>query len=318
MWRYVAGLEEDLETEFEDLFGDDLGYHKTQKNQERDDRALRRRRRREYISRSTAPRRNLLQAIRDNQRIVRDDWYEFDRRIAGQHPSRPLIEFRDKGERIRGYTKKRKDPKLWTGVVPAGTMILPVLKWLTTVDQRNLSTTITPVLINGVPNGFTQNERLANRITVLKIQITGYYRMVSSISSGLSGQNLSQIMRFNVVLDSHPNKALPSVGDIWRFTTTTNSLRDLENTKRFTVLWNHVEFFNPQVVQDLDIPGQGFAIRERHAVNWFKTVNIPIKYDGSGSTIASLTKNSLLFYAFQEDTAPVMGINLNIRIRYLG
>lgn len=205
--------------------------------------------------------------------------------------------------------------RLFTDPIPTGTLRLPTLKWLTTVAGATLTTTITAnKLLNGVAQGTDVDERIAYRIRILKIQLSGYFNV--SAFNGVTAQ-ANDMFNWAVVLDKQPNGAVASASQIWHFVTTTNHLRNLKFSKRFTVLHISRQTTNARGIYDT-VGGNSSTYIERIPIEWYKKVDITTVYKDSGATITSIVKNSIYFWQWQENSNLTIASNFNFRIRYVG
>lgn len=115
-------------------------------------------------------------------------------------------------------------------------------EWKTKDVDLTSAVSTTPVLtlINGTQNGTAYHNRVGTVISIRSVEMRIHF-----IST--AGTGVDQIQRYSLVLDRQPNGTAPYFSDIYRMTggySSYISLRNLENRKRFKILWDRTYNIN--------------------------------------------------------------------------
>jgi hypothetical protein len=175
---------------------------------------------------------------------------------------------------------------------------------LINVEYKNHSVNITSQAIDNVPNfalmngiatGTNDSDRVGKSLKITSAMIRAVVTLDPTTPT-------NTFCRFMVVLDKQSNSTTPTMTDILD-TISVHSFRNTEKGKRFTVLTD-----------------RRFSItteKPQYVFNSYHKLNTHVEYDGTGSTEASISTNSLWFIFFSElaSNAPVM--NYQTRVRYI-
>lgn len=153
--------------------------------------------------------------------------------------------------------------------------------------------------VNDIAPGTGETNRIGRETTMVALQS----RITFALSTGYG------IMRVAVIRDKQPNKGRPAMGDIYDSASTVNkpsviSLRNLDNSKRFTVLSDrtfpmdaqHLRKVNHEVYLDL-----------KNAKSIFEDEDAEVPESGNSYYIVIFTNHS--------SGQPVVQINHRLRFR---
>lgn len=161
------------------------------------------------------------------------------------------------------------------------------------------STTGALSLLNGIAQGLTDSGRIGNKITIKSI-----YIKMSVVVGTVYGA-----WRVLVIVDKQASGVAPSLGlaGVNSFITeiSTRGHVDLNNRSRFVILKDIKGSTTPT-----DRPSVNF--------NWYKKLDMPVIFEGTGATIASISSGSIYVVCMGDNTAGVTCPSLYVhsRIRY--
>jgi len=206
------------------------------------------------------------------------------RRKTAYRPSQGLV------PTYRGYTPRSFGRGEW--------------KYIET-DAMNLTADTTPVLtlVNGVTMGTSAANRVGQSITMRSLQL----RLVNAATPATG---TDQIHRLLLVLDRQANGTAPTLPDILYPGGTLFTMRNLDNRKRFKILWDKT------IV--LDASGEPGTIRFTKMYLKFRR---PVTVDfngGNAGSIGDITSNSL-YLCLLGSNAPGNTAGIcqgNVRVRF--
>jgi len=147
-----------------------------------------------------------------------------------------------------------------------------------------VNTTGSVTLLNGVATGTDFTDRIGRRTNVTAIQLRGFF--TPDLTSATITQNLARIL---IVEDQQTNGVIATIADILNAVTPT-SFMNMSNRERFKVHMDQQLALGPQnFTSDLvcaPCPGG-------HVINFYKKVNIPMVFEGTAATIASISSGAL-------------------------
>ena len=169
-----------------------------------------------------------------------------------------------------------------------------------TTAAINMSTTGSIFCINGLAPGTAANQRIGMRVTLRSLEFR--YRIVAT------GTALASINRVIVLFDKQANGALPAPTDILN-PYATWGMRNLENRKRFKIIWDKTRFSAP-------VGGDPSRVMVHAYIKFRRGVIVEFNNGVSGS-IADIVSNSLIMLTFGDNAATPPQIDrLQTRIRY--
>ncbi len=171
----------------------------------------------------------------------------------------------------------------------------------------------TMLCLNGIAQGDGENQRDGREVVLKSVQVKG----VLSIPTG-TALNTSGPAFVALLWDSQTNAAQFNAEDVYEqplASNTTGVFRNLEHTGRFRVLGTRIVKMNVQAAA-----GDGTANDVVQYVGRFsmfkKLNNIPVRYTGTGATVANITDNSLHLMVITSSTTH--NINWASRVRFCG
>ncbi len=183
------------------------------------------------------------------------------------------------------------------------------VKGLVNVEYKQINVQSTNVSIgtsavhNELTNllqGHEDTQRDGNSIRLKSIHIKGFIKTITSSSKN--------VVRLVVVLDKQTNQAQAAFSDIFFDNSAGDAVisdRNIDNTRRFTLLWDKVI-----VLEASSSAGTRYF-------NFYKKLNMPIRYDGNANDITDLTQNSLQFIQVSDTVSSTPIITFHARLRYL-
>lgn len=150
--------------------------------------------------------------------------------------------------------------------------------------------------LTNIDQGDTDTTRDGSSIKITGIYLRGFARSNASTTNC--------IVRLIIVWDRQTNQAIYSADDLLYDSTQINSLLNIDNGRRFRVLWDKA--INLDLSSNYIKP---FA--------YYKKLNLHIRYDNTGNGIADLTENSLSMLAFSTAATNAPTVDINFRLRYV-
>lgn len=176
----------------------------------------------------------------------------------------------------------------------------------------------TMLCLTGVAQGDGQSDRDGRQIALKALYLNFNLYMPTQTNQTVGDQ--PPVVFLALVLDTQTNKAQAQSEDVF-----TNNMgvaqlnafpwRKLENSKRFKVLWSkRYTFQNPNMVWDgTNIEQGGSTIADSVALPNLKLL---ANYATTGSSVASITDNSIHLYGFS--TNSLASISWTSRLRFTG
>jgi len=182
-------------------------------------------------------------------------------------------------------------------------------KYIDTAISAGYATTglATITLINGVVQGTDENTRIGRQYTIHSIQVRG---LVFSYAN-TSGTGLVR----TIIVQDQEVPQVSGVGQVMAITDylqtdALTALNNLNNRKRFKVLWSDVT----------ELAGMGSnpgGTKTSHQLDFYKKVNINCEFNSANNgNIGDFTKNAIYIITYQyglATTAPNCQINCRIR-----
>lgn len=168
--------------------------------------------------------------------------------------------------------------------------------------NSDCNTTAGITLLNDMQNGNSAITRLGNQIMIRSLEFRILHKALDATGS-------DQVHRFAFVIDRQPNGVVFSATDLW-VAADTISLRNLDNRRRFKVLWD----------QSIVVNGHGEPGSYNVIYKYIKFKKpILVEYNSlNGGTIADIVNNAFFFIEVG-NVAPGTGagkFNLECRLRF--
>jgi len=173
----------------------------------------------------------------------------------------------------------------------------------------NSSSLFTPAQGDG------ESNRDGRKAVIKGIYIRGDVQ--GAVLSDVADVQLPLIVRVALVQDTQTNGAQMSASDCFLASTyPEHSFRNIQNAKRFKVLWDRTFHLQPAVTGTDGANTQTFTWQGK-SFKIYKNVNIPVHFDGTTDDIANVTDNSLHMIAWGNADGKAT-ITYNSRIRFVG
>ncbi len=187
-----------------------------------------------------------------------------------------------------------------------------------TLTTTLASATTSPKTLNSVPQGTTQSQRIGNRIRVKSVMCQGYFKATGADGAAGNHDEFDNVARFMVLVDHQSNKALPAAGDILALSTSINSFRELDQSHRFTILYDYKVAINtPTHFEGTD--GITAGVDSKYVFSFYKSgLDLLCQYDAATESVVSQINNSIIAMTFAEDALCEVVVFFNTRIRYTG
>lgn len=153
--------------------------------------------------------------------------------------------------------------------------------------------------LSNIAQGDTTISRDGSQCKIVSILIKGFVEIHASATN--------TVVRLMLIQDKQTNEAIYATSDLLSDVSTVDSVvasRNLDNTHRFRILWDK------QIT--LSNTGQGIKF-----FNFYKKVQILLRYDNAAAAITSLTQNSLSLLRISNEATNEPGIVANIRVRFI-
>lgn len=176
------------------------------------------------------------------------------------------------------------------------------------------------IVFNSVTQGDGESQRDGRQIVMKNLSIKGTVSVVKSVDETALQQPC--LIFLALVLDTQTNGAAFNSEDVYKnkagsVFTCTSMFRNLENSRRFTVLKTKILSFQhqPAVHDGTNIEFGGMIKRFEMFVNLGA---MRVNYNGTTETVANITDNSLQLMGFctSADMAPLL--HYNARLRFVG
>ncbi len=212
------------------------------------------------------------------------------------------------------YKKKRRKPgygscaKMVYGDAQKALKVALGVKRLLNIEIKNFDVQQTGTTLNStpsiqqlsnIPQGDTTITRDGAQCKVIGIDFK--YLMNQNASATLT------FVRIMLILDKQTNQAIYAAGDLLEDVTTTDAIvspRNLDNKRRFTVLYDRVHTFQDSGTSTVN-------------VKKFIKKDLILRFDGSTPSIADLTQNSLSLFQVSNEPTNAPAITSFVRLRYV-
>nr|WAE42806.1 MAG: capsid protein [Cressdnaviricota sp.] len=215
-----------------------------------------------------------------------------------------------RGSSVRGYEVKGVD--------------MPAINAGADSIIKNISTTATLDLLNGIQEGASFYNRVGRRVHMKSVHVTGQI-----FPSGVATTGAQEFLRVLLVYDRQPNGTFPSIGDILldygndgtSFTTSISKM-NLNNVERFAILrdkrlWIPSNQQAASTDQNMYLGG-GTDAKE---INWFvplKNLETHFKSTTNPAAIGDVATGALYLVTLGNIASGAAGYNLqyNSRLRF--
>lgn len=222
-------------------------------------------------------------------------------------PIKGHAELRRKGAWERHYPKKKYTP------YPGRSRQLKTsqeLKFLDTlVNDAVVTSTMANTVLNVVPQGDGDSERVGRKITIKKIMVKGSV----ILSPGSKAQAYNRVLVM-LVHDKATNKAQFTGTDL-RVTDSIDAYSNLQNANRFQILWAEYIDVNAGGYGGYDA-GSLETCEAGQKFEAYVKCSIPCQYSSTTGAIGEMTTGSVHFVSFSQVTN-LCEIQGNARIRYV-
>lgn len=217
---------------------------------------------------------------------------------------------RRKGGSFRARKKMRTSyGRKQQGLVPTYRGFAPMSfgagewKYLDTTTAVAVNTTGSITLLNGMARGTTALTRIGQKINIKSIEIR-------TVNFATLSTGINQVHRMFIVQDKQCNGAAPTISQILA-STGTFAPRNLENRKRFRIMWDKFFVVGPTANENANVVQVGYKK--------FRGRGLTVDYNtGNAGTVADISTNSLHFVVFGNIAAGTTAgeCSFYIRIRY--
>jgi hypothetical protein len=169
----------------------------------------------------------------------------------------------------------------------------------TQLSLAAISTTANILQLTNIAQGTSDITREGNQIKISSIQFK-YYMEINASTTATA-------LRFILVQDKQTNGAIYTPGDLLEDASPTDvivSPNNLGNKFRFRILYNKVHTLSQN--------GSRMQYKE-----FYKKVELPIRYDGNAGTIADVNTNSLSMFIVSDEATNTPIIDMFVRLRFI-
>lgn len=214
-------------------------------------------------------------------------------------------------------TMKRANPRNRL-FVKSGTG--PELKNMDVVVQNNnLSSINSLVLLNGILAGTGPNAMIGRRCTLKSFQLKYSINPISQVDSNLNGF-IGEAVRVLVVYDRAPEGTTPGITDIIVQNTAQMaplSPMNLTNSDRFTVIMDKLHALGPYNILSGSVTYTSTTGIVNIVDSLYKKLNLPFEGPSSSGTIGGINCGAIYMLALGSNTIPCFTISYNSRIRFV-
>jgi len=238
---------------------------------------------------------------------------KYETAIARRAPSGGAYAYRDMNRSTRGFLgMELKFIDLAISATNLGT----------TIAGSEIDPPSTFTCLNGIGQGDGQSERDGRKYVMKSVMVKGTVDLPGADNVNNGDTNVFVAL----VLDKQTNGAQLSAEDVFVIPTTSNPgsvdgfvsqpFRNLENVQRFDVLASECI-----VVQNNGMAYNGttlIPLSARKTFEFYKKLEVPVMCTGTGSSVASISDNSLHMVAWCDNAGAVPQIVYNSRVRFVG
>ncbi len=193
------------------------------------------------------------------------------------------------------------------------------LKFLDTTKAATASATTGTLLDDSlvhIAQDASENGRIGRKVVIKALHLKG----IITFSSTATLTQTNNAVRVIIFWDKQANGAAATMSEIINSSGTVDylSFRDLSNSGRFKILYDHSRPLNSQaVLQDAAGTGDNLPQTFLFNVNW--KCNIPIEYDSSAAdgSLATIRSNNIGIMTVCHEAAVAPTIEYNCRVRFV-
>ncbi len=172
--------------------------------------------------------------------------------------------------------------------------------------------------VSGVAQGDGESQRDGRKYMIHSVHIRA--TLATSSTESQTGPLADIVGRICLVWDTQSNGAVPTATDIMdgRQTADELSFRNLQNTKRFRILWDKSWKINRLNMNEGSINLFASNTQISPIIKFNKKFKnpIPVTCTGTGNTVASISDNSLHIIGVANSTEAFL--NYQVRVRFTG
>ncbi len=180
-------------------------------------------------------------------------------------------------------------------------------KKMLNVEYKLIDTSTTTAILSGgnivglnyIGQGDTNITRTGNQIKIVSILFKYFI--------GINPAATNTTVRIMLVIDKQTNAAQAAQSDLLEDSTGQGAIVSpiqIDNKFRFNIIYNRVH--------QMSISGKQNTYSNRYIKKELK-----IRYNGSGSTVASVTSNNLLLFMWSDESSNTPTIESHIRLRFV-
>lgn len=165
--------------------------------------------------------------------------------------------------------------------------------------------------LNLVAQGLTESTRVGRRICIHNINM----KYILHVPAATSLTAMHQSVRLALVLDTQTNGAIAPSDTVWQFDAAGFvSFRNLENARRYKILWIKTHVFNPSIAGG-DTTNDSATQMRIGSFSVKKEVNI--EYSADTGALTEVRTNNLFLMGVSSNSAPAAVLTGRVRIRFL-
>jgi len=157
-----------------------------------------------------------------------------------------------------------------------------------------------------ITEGAGQSQRIGRKILINMIIIRLDFELANSTSATVT----HEVIRIILLVDHQANGAAASFGTIYE-ATDHNGFRNLDNPRRFTILWDKVFMMHPTTQV-----GTSSIIMVKN-VRYVKNVRIPVIYSAATGELSTIRQNNIQLWVVSKHGSRV-SVQGRVRIRFFG
>lgn len=181
-------------------------------------------------------------------------------------------------------------------------------------------TVISNGLIAGLAQGTGEEDRIGRKIIVKSLYIRGHLKIDDHVAVTFGN---SQMVRIMIIEDRQCNGANATQSELFEAipgaTHLMNSVNNLANKNRFKTHYDKVIPMNYTTLAFGDTAGNIYSQGYYRPFKFYKKMNLPIEFSGTGtSTIANIQSNNLFVWIQTTDADTTITFDSISRIRFVG
>lgn len=171
--------------------------------------------------------------------------------------------------------------------------------------------------LNGIAQGDGEEQRDGRRVVLKSIFVTGYVTQGPLVNQTV-GADVGRVI-LALVHDKQTNGAQLNSEDVFKNPSGSTAhvahlVRNLQYSQRFDVLWKKTYVMPPLPTSydgtNMEMGETGIKFKV------WRTLDLPVQFTGTGSTVASIADNSLHLIAFGSGAG--LSLGYNARVRFIG